>query len=70
MAQDVLLLLADERPCLIQFQALGADANHDPVVRFHAAHADAEGEAANGATVDAGQARGGTNAGCCRGKYQ
>ena len=36
--------------------------NHQAVVQFHAAHADAKGEAAHGATVDAGQARGGTDA--------
>jgi hypothetical protein len=31
-------------------------------VQFHAPHADADGEAANGATVDAGQARSGADA--------
>ena len=31
-------------------------------MQFHAPHADADGEAANGATVDAGQARSGADA--------
>jgi hypothetical protein len=62
MAQDVLLCFRHKGPRLVQFQALRADANHDAVVQFHAAQADAEGEAANGATVDAGQACGGTDA--------
>ena len=62
VALDVLLLLADERPCLIKLQALGADADHDAVIQFHAAKADAEGEVANGATVDAGQAGSGADA--------
>jgi hypothetical protein len=58
MALDVLLLLANEAPCLIKLQAIGADADHHAVVQFHAAHAGAQREAANSATVDAGQARG------------
>ena len=58
----VLLFLADEGPRLIELQPLGADTDHHAVVKLHAAHADAIGEAANGAAVNAGQARGGTDA--------
>jgi hypothetical protein len=62
MALDVLLLFADERPRLIQFQAFGSDANHQAVVQLHAAQADPQGEVADGATVDAGQAGSGADA--------
>ena len=44
MALDVLLLFRNETPRLIKFQALGADANHEPVVKLHTAKADAQGE--------------------------
>lgn len=37
MALDVLLLLADEAPQLVKLKALGAHADHDAVVQFHAA---------------------------------
>jgi hypothetical protein len=37
-------------------QAFGADAHHQAVVQLHAPHADAQGQGANGATVDASQA--------------
>ena len=47
---------------LVQFQPARSNADHHAVVQFHAAKADAEGQAANGATVDAGQARGGADA--------
>ncbi|WP_244621233.1 hypothetical protein FJN17_34515 [Bradyrhizobium symbiodeficiens] len=62
MALDVLLLLADEAPQLVQLKAFGAHADHDPVVQFHAAHADAEGQAGDGATVDAGKTGSGADA--------
>ena len=62
VALDVLLLLADERPRFVKLQPLGADSDHQTVVQFHAPHADAQRQAAHGATVDAGQARGGTDA--------
>lgn len=41
-------------PRLIKLQTLGADADHDAVVQLHAAKASAEGQVANGATIDAG----------------
>ena len=62
VALNVLLLLADEAPKLVEFKTLSADANHHTVVQFHAAKANAKGEAANGTTVDASQARGGADA--------
>src|SRR5436190_13999926 len=62
VAKDVLLFLRNEGPRLIQFQPFGADADHDPVVQFHAAEPNAQGQAANGATVDAGQACSGPDA--------
>jgi len=46
------------KKAFVQFQALGANAYHDAVVKLHIAKADAQGEAANGATVNAGEARG------------
>ncbi|MDH2350620.1 hypothetical protein QCM77_16260 [Bradyrhizobium sp. SSUT18] len=49
---DVLLLLADEAAQLVQLKALGAHADHDAVVQFHAAHDSSASYSA--ATVAAG----------------
>src|SRR5258708_3336450 len=57
MALDVLLLLADKRPCLIKFQALGTHTDHKAVVKFHTAKANTEGKPGNRLAVGAGKAR-------------
>ena len=62
MALHVLLLLTDEAPQLVKLKALGAHADHDPVVQLHAAHADTERQVGDGAAVNAGQAGCGTDA--------
>src|SRR5947209_19594457 len=62
VAKHVLLLLAHKTPCLIQLAPVSANADHDAVMQFHAAHTDAKRQVANGATVHAGKARGGADA--------
>ena len=48
VALDVLLLLADEGPSLIEFKPLGAHADHQAVVQFNAAKANAQGQVTDG----------------------
>src|SRR5258708_973766 len=56
MALDVLLLLADERPRLVQFQAVHSNSDHQAVVQFSAATANAERKSGNCLAVGASQA--------------
>lgn len=59
VALDVLLLLADEGPRLVKFQAVHSNADHQTVVQFHAAKPDTKGESCNRLAVAAGQTRDG-----------